>query len=238
MKEKENKSAINCYKMLFCFHNKNLCLRKETFYRFMFENKTLEPPSLWVTNLFESVFPHLINNDQCTFPVGILHHLQYRYFKLQIVISLLSDRTKSFVHWLFSLLNISRYVHFWIRVNLFSKLFYKYNWNHIWNCIHLPFTPTCSWMIYILTRTTLMRRWIQPLCLTRVLKIDRFSLHGTCRTVKVMATRPYYIRANSPPLRHSLLERHRCIHRLNKPRLHQGPNTFVTHCPTTWWQLG
>ena len=38
-----------------------------------------------------------------------------------------------------------------------------------------------------------------------------------CRTVKVMATRPYYIRATFPPLRHFstfLLERHHCIHRL------------------------
>ena len=39
-----------------------------------------------------------------------------------------------------------------------------------------------------------------------------------CRTVKVMATRLYYIRATFPPLRHFtktfLLERHRCIHRL------------------------
>ena len=35
-----------------------------------------------------------------------------------------------------------------------------------------------------------------------------------CQTVKVMATELYYIRATFPPLRHSFIQRHHCIHRL------------------------
>ena len=35
-----------------------------------------------------------------------------------------------------------------------------------------------------------------------------------CRTVKVKATEPLYIRATFPPLRHSFIQRHQCIHRL------------------------
>ena len=36
-----------------------------------------------------------------------------------------------------------------------------------------------------------------------------------------------------PPLRHKLIERHHCIHRLINHVYTKGPNTFVTHCPTT-----
>ena len=36
-----------------------------------------------------------------------------------------------------------------------------------------------------------------------------------------------------PPLRHSLLERHRCIHRLINHVYTQGTNSHSYHCPTT-----
>ena len=35
-----------------------------------------------------------------------------------------------------------------------------------------------------------------------------------CQTVKVRATELYYIRATFPPLRHSFIQRHHCIHTL------------------------
>ena len=40
-------------------------------------------------------------------------------------------------------------------------------------------------------------------------------------------------KSHFPPLRHSLLERHRCIHRLINHVYTKGTNTFVIHCPTT-----
>ena len=62
------------------------------------------------------------------------------------------------------------------------------------------------------------------------------NFHGEkgCRTVKVMATRPYYIRATFPPLRHSvhqLLERHHCIHRLINHVYTKGPNNLCYSLP-------
>ena len=52
--------------------------------------------------------------------------------------------------------------------------------------------------------------------------------------MKVMATRPYYIRATFPPLRHSvhqLLERHHCIHRLINHVYTKGPNNLCYSLP-------
>ena len=40
-------------------------------------------------------------------------------------------------------------------------------------------------------------------------------------------------KSHFPPLRHSLLERHHCIHRLINHVYTKGQSTFVIHCPTT-----
>ena len=55
--------------------------------------------------------------------------------------------------------------------------------------------------------------------------------------MKVRATRLYYIRATFPPLRHSLrhslLERHRCIHRLINHVYYKGQSSLLSFAPTT-----
>ena len=58
-----------------------------------------------------------------------------------------------------------------------------------------------------------------------------------CRTVKVRATEPYYIRATFPPLRHLPEQRHQCIHRLIN-HVYNKRQLLFNYCPTTWWQLG
>ena len=56
-----------------------------------------------------------------------------------------------------------------------------------------------------------------------------------CRTVKVMATRPYYIRATFPPLRHfstkTFSQRHHCIHRLINHVYTQRPKSHSLSLP-------